>query len=1205
LLLTAAVAPDEPLISLPRSCLLRGELAYSDPDYGCAFEELRRRCCDDDAGENEDNEEEPVVVGGGPLDSRAALVLLVAIERCRGAESRWGPYIAALPTEYDDPAWWSSRERMRLRGTRLGAAADRYDLGLECTAARLRLLERLLKKEQREQRQSKGGGGPLSRGADDPGGWGPVLSDDRAQALKAARWARSVVWSRAFGVVRYSEDEQLPSPAAARPAVCLLPVLDMADHHPDARVAWHLGEDGRAPALEFSSRVALPAVAMAATAGTAAAAPATMTAPLPPPPPQLPIELFNNYGISKPTEELVLAYGFDLGADYARRHDGFLVSVALGSPHAAEEGGGDRSGAPSRQQAVVSMTPDAWDDAVGLQLRVVAAAGMPRDILLAPPPPSSSPYSPFRAPPLPPALLDLLMATAGAPDYALLHAGVGGLSDSSERRATPRYADSPPAWRMAALAALETQLDAKRRALEWAQEEEDEVEEGARGTDGVVVTPEARRRHARMARSYALGQLARLDEALFHSLPAERERAAFAALAGRGRGDGEGGGDDDEQPLPSLTRAELARAGLCAEWLPDPSVRFVREPWSLTGGDGIKEEEEEEDDKKEQQQESPVPPTVGLLLQTPPGAAAAVPATLPLLRLPFDACVAVPLLCDPAQDDCARARVDAEARARSDANARLISAVAERLLERAAASCGAAAAATAGEKEEEGETSGEDQKPTTAAATAWLWASTRADAADGLRSAAAVVAAAAADAAVPLRQAASAAATRRMLAAAGAADDDFARRYGSLVARGLELSGAPPQPRRDEGEGAWRPPPTPQTAAQALRSACFAHASLLVSRGSVLVAEQQEEEEEEQPPRSWLVLAPVFSRVGGAVLATLPLNARVAAATLTVSLRLPAADGDGDAAAAAPAQGSRLLFGARTAAVAEGRLAAEVAAEFGLAAAFSGGDDGGAARLWPAPLAGAAAWSRQTGDDDAHDDMLLREAGERAVPLRQRMRRVLAACCSGAGELLLPPPAAGSQEDGGRAERLVLADMLSSMVEDATGAEHGAAERLLLRSSEAGELLAAQAALGGGGNGGGGEGSGSSIGAASGLPSSNGSDPAAAAEQRFAAARRAFADMCWRELPAARVKQAAAQLSAEFDDAVDEARRVSAGVEHAGAEAHPVLIRLAADAWFGAQERTLREWGKEVARWGKGKKKEGAKTDKKKKKKTKRRDDSE
>lgn len=37
---------------------------------------------------------------------RCRLVLLVAVEAAKGAQSAWGPYLAALPKSYTDPLWW-------------------------------------------------------------------------------------------------------------------------------------------------------------------------------------------------------------------------------------------------------------------------------------------------------------------------------------------------------------------------------------------------------------------------------------------------------------------------------------------------------------------------------------------------------------------------------------------------------------------------------------------------------------------------------------------------------------------------------------------------------------------------------------------------------------------------------------------------------------------------------------------------------------------------------------------------------------------------------------------------------------------------------------------------------------------------------------------------------------------------------------------
>lgn len=52
----------------------------------------------------------------------------------------------------------------------------------------------------------------------------------------AARWARSVVWSRSFTVRRMAN--------GAQNVVAMVPVLDMIDHSSEREVVWHTGMDG-------------------------------------------------------------------------------------------------------------------------------------------------------------------------------------------------------------------------------------------------------------------------------------------------------------------------------------------------------------------------------------------------------------------------------------------------------------------------------------------------------------------------------------------------------------------------------------------------------------------------------------------------------------------------------------------------------------------------------------------------------------------------------------------------------------------------------------------------------------------------------------------------------------------------------------------------------------------------------------------------
>jgi hypothetical protein len=52
----------------------------------------------------------------------------------------------------------------------------------------------------------------------------------------AARWARSVVWSRSF-TVRHMAD-------GSHNVVAMVPVLDMIDHSSEREVVWHTGMEG-------------------------------------------------------------------------------------------------------------------------------------------------------------------------------------------------------------------------------------------------------------------------------------------------------------------------------------------------------------------------------------------------------------------------------------------------------------------------------------------------------------------------------------------------------------------------------------------------------------------------------------------------------------------------------------------------------------------------------------------------------------------------------------------------------------------------------------------------------------------------------------------------------------------------------------------------------------------------------------------------
>ncbi|KAI8463639.1 MAG: hypothetical protein J3K34DRAFT_462337 [Monoraphidium minutum] len=417
-----SIEAGESVFCLPQRLLLHGGRAFADPEYGPAFSALAAEA-------------------GAALDGRGLLVLLLAIERRRGAAGAWGPYVAFLPDAYDDPFWWSGPERALLRGTRLAAAARLYEAGLDAFAGWLARLEELRAAGGGDGGGCGGGGGGCEAGPPPGGGGG-------AAALRAeARWARSAVWSRAFAVRGVTDGVAGAGVtggstggcgAAAGGAVgagggggggaavvCLVPLLDMADHGPAQRVAWHTGPRGGGD-FEFVTQRPIARGA----------------------------EIFNNYGTSKPNEELLLGFGFCLeGNPNARRQpspsrlppllrrgrlpctplassapqpnspsthnptspslDAFLVTPASGggpAPREPASADGERGGAAGAAAAFGAAAGACLDEGAcqeeaeaGQRARLLAAAALPSEVPIT------------LADPLPPRLLDLMAVHALPP----------------------------------------------------------------------------------------------------------------------------------------------------------------------------------------------------------------------------------------------------------------------------------------------------------------------------------------------------------------------------------------------------------------------------------------------------------------------------------------------------------------------------------------------------------------------------------------------------------------------------------------------------------------------------------------------------------------------------------------------------------------------------------------------------------------------
>ncbi|KAF8068238.1 Setd3 [Scenedesmus sp. PABB004] len=405
------ITPGDAAVRLPAALLLHGGAALGDAEYGRAFAALLA--------------EAPP--GATWLDARGLLILLLVLERCRGAASAWAPYVDALPERFDDPSWWAPPDVALLRGTRLAQAVRRYADGPPEGLGALHAW--LLRLEALHRQQHGGAGGTLSAAL---GGWG--------QTREAVRWARSAVWSRAFAVRGLRAGGPPGSGGAAEPAavVALVPVLDMADHRPQLRVSWRVvdapgaagGEAAAQQVFEWTPLTPVPEVRPRARTRRGRSTPAAASldgaaSPTPTPLASAPLphhakgaELFTNYGAAKSNEELLLGFGFVLQDN---PNDTFLVSIGHGSD--ADGDGGD---------------PDeAWCDAAAewqRRLRALAAGGLALEVAIS------------AAAPLPARLLDMLLLAAVAPAWQLprLHRDAAAWLAARAGQAQPGNEQPPP-----------------------------------------------------------------------------------------------------------------------------------------------------------------------------------------------------------------------------------------------------------------------------------------------------------------------------------------------------------------------------------------------------------------------------------------------------------------------------------------------------------------------------------------------------------------------------------------------------------------------------------------------------------------------------------------------------------------------------------------------------------------------------------------
>ena len=241
------VKEGENIFSIPIKCLMHPAVAFEDPQYGAALAALSL----------EDG-----------VDDRSILVFFLAIERERGASSRWAPYVNSLPAEVPSPLAWSDAELRHLAGTRLEGAVkihrealrQQSEVYVPSLLARLRKqLDLLVASSSVDVVESR-----RASEAD-------ILEvAKRALTPERVAWSRSCVWSRAFSLY-----------ILGIKTTALVPLGDMLDHSPRARVEWRT--DDAAGTFSIVSHQTVPA-------GNT---------------------VYNNYG-AKSNEELLLGYGFVL-----------------------------------------------------------------------------------------------------------------------------------------------------------------------------------------------------------------------------------------------------------------------------------------------------------------------------------------------------------------------------------------------------------------------------------------------------------------------------------------------------------------------------------------------------------------------------------------------------------------------------------------------------------------------------------------------------------------------------------------------------------------------------------------------------------------------------------------------------------------------------------------------------------------------------
>ena len=226
LIATRDLSPGTDVCAVPRSLLLSCTSGLSDPVLGSLLEDLQFEL-----------EDEANLYDASQGTISLQLLYAAACVQ-RGEETRWAPYIPALPTHVDTPALWTRAERNALlAGTSL--LADTRELRGDM-ANEYRRIRRALRQSGRAEWLTRLGLDASAAPCPLSGRWTPAVE----------RWtlAQSLVRSRAYVVPDDGEDDHGALDELAGDEMIMSPLIDLANHDSALPIGVGWGDGVGAPA---------------------------------------------------------------------------------------------------------------------------------------------------------------------------------------------------------------------------------------------------------------------------------------------------------------------------------------------------------------------------------------------------------------------------------------------------------------------------------------------------------------------------------------------------------------------------------------------------------------------------------------------------------------------------------------------------------------------------------------------------------------------------------------------------------------------------------------------------------------------------------------------------------------------------------------------------------------------------------------------